>query len=124
MPSSSILLYALLVIWLLPAMLLIAVYCTDAAWDWVRRAVARWNCYWAKRALRQRERAHDAVTLRHSTVATAATIPVTAIPDADPEPASAGNAPYVITGDAMRVPLIFEDEAGRLHVRQWTLGLN
>ena len=38
--------------------------------------------------------------------------------------ASDSRAPYVVAGPSVRVPLVLEDETGRRHVRQWTLGLN
>lgn len=124
MASSSILLYVLLAIWLLPAVLMIAVYCTDAAWDWARWAFARWNCYWAQRAIRQRADARTAVTLRRSVVVTGRVATIPAVPQTEPTARRRGRAPYVVAGNALHVPLVLEDETGRLHLQQWTLGLN
>lgn len=124
MVSGSVLLYVLLFIWLLPAALLIAVYCTDVAWDRARQMAAQWHCYWAQRAMRQRADARAAVTRPPSWITTESTMAISAVACADQATESGQGAPYVVTGDTMRVPLIIEDEAGRLHMQQWTLGLN
>lgn len=124
MASSSMLLYVLLALWLLPAVLLIAVYCTDAAWDGARRAMARWHCYWAQRAFRQRADAHAAILRRRAAVVAGWAVTASAIPHSESRSASDPSAPYVVAGPSVRVPLVLEDETGRRHVRQWTLGLN
>jgi hypothetical protein len=120
-----VLLYTLLALWLLPAIALIGVYCTEVLRDRVRELWARWTCYRAKQLLAA---GHDAASL----VDPRRTVTIGRPDEAyrhegeNKGMASANRSgrPYVVSGDVMQVPLVLEDERGELRMRQWELSLN
>lgn len=123
--ASSLLLYVLLALWLLPAAALVVVYCADLARDWGHAMIVRWRCYRARRTMQaDPERARAAMDPRRSLVVRQA--PQEGMKPSPVEaPKRSGTArPYFVGRGDMQVPLVLEDEAGELHTQQWKLGLN
>lgn len=124
--ASSLLLYTLLALWLLPAIALVVVYCLDVLRDRMRQLIARWHCFWAERAIRRHIDAQHVVSFRQSVIVDEAAPAMRngASPVERADSHASDPEPFSATEGHIHVPLVIEKEDGRLHLEQWSLSLN
>jgi hypothetical protein len=123
--TSSLLLYALLALWLLPAIALVVVYCMDVIRDRMRQLTACWHCFWAQRTIRKHTDVRRVISFRQSaaTGGAAPVIPAGALP-AKHADANLNGVSLLATSDThIQIPHVVE-EANGLYVEQWDVSLN
>jgi hypothetical protein len=124
--TGSVLLYALLALWLLPAIALVGVYCMDVVRDRMRQLAAWWHCFWAQRAIRKDAGVRRVIAFRQSVATGGATpvIPAGALPAKHADANLNGASPLATSDNHVHIPHVVEEADGRLYVEQWDVSLN
>lgn len=124
--TSSVLLYTLLALWLLPAAALVVVYCMDIVYDHMQRYVAWWHCFWAQRAIRTRTDVQRVISFRQSaaTGGAAPVIPEGVLPVRHADATLGRVSPLAASDHHMHIPHVVEEADGQLYVEQWDVSLN